>query len=186
MKRIFLVVAIALVSCFCIFADTQLNEDIGRITTYIPHYCLVTFKENTSLSTTGGMPFDITESLAGYNATTLAAGTGGWKIATWSLEANMSSFTITFNASPLTCSSDGTALPYYLILKYVENDVDKFFVINVPTSGDATSTGTIPTSGPLVSLDNDVLFMFQSSADVDAAPGGSYAGSVTITLTEGS
>lgn len=182
MKRILSTLFIILFSCFLVFADdpTLLDADIAEINTYIPHYCLITLKPYTNLSTTGGMPFDITEDRAKYVASTLTSGNGGWKIGTWSLEANMSGYDLIVDATPLTCTSDGTELGYHLIFKYS----DTFFIVNVPASASVSYTGTRPSIGPLNSLNKDVLFMFDSDADIDAAPSGSYIGTITLTLTE--
>ncbi|MBQ6124373.1 MAG: hypothetical protein IJL13_03125, partial [Spirochaetales bacterium] len=114
-----------------------------------------------------------------------ALGTGGRKIATWSIEANMNSFTLSFDAQPFTSAADeSNKLGYYLIFKY---NTDDYFTLHVPATGSAVTSANPapPSTGPLTSMHKDLMFMFDESADTANAPSGAYLGSITITLTEG-
>lgn len=183
MRRI-LATLISLVICSTLHATTLLDSRLYAVNTHVDHYCLITLTEEPA-TLSSGMPFDITDSRAQYNSANLSQGSGGWKIATWSIEANMNSFTLSFDAQPFTSvANESNKLGYYLIFKYNSNN---YFTLHVPSSG-ATITSTNPappSSGPLTSMYNDVMFMFDESADIANAPSGEYIGSLTITLTEG-
>ncbi|MCR5443580.1 MAG: hypothetical protein K6E89_07500 [Sphaerochaetaceae bacterium] len=184
MKRI-ITILILLIICGTLYATTLLDSRLFTINTHIDHDCLITLTA-AEATLSSGMPFDITETNAAYNSSNLANGTGGWMIATWSIEANMPSFTLSFDAQPLTSATNETKLGYYLIFKYVNSsNEDQYFTIHTSSSGDVTTSPVPPSSGPLVSLNNNVMFMFDSSVNTASAPAGAYYGSLTITLTEG-
>ncbi|MBQ3728937.1 MAG: hypothetical protein IJT86_04055 [Spirochaetales bacterium] len=183
MRRI-LATLISLVICSTLHATTLLDSRLYAVNTHVDHYCLITLTaEEATLSS--GMPFDITESRVQYNSANLALGTGGRKIATWSIEANMNSFTLSFDAQPFTSAADeSNKLGYYLIFKY---NTDDYFTLHVPATGSAVTSANPapPSTGPLTSMHKDLMFMFDESADTANAPSGAYLGSITITLTEG-
>lgn len=178
MKRI-LIVLIMVMTISCLYGLTILDSRLFAVNTHIDNFCLVTL---TPLSETllEGMPFDIAASDVQYDAN----GTGR-RIAEWSLEANMSNYNLSFNALPMTSTTDPSVqLGYILKFKYLENTTEKLFTVSVTSDGTVTSSG-MPSSA-LISTHQDVLFMFDadSTNEIASAPAGSYLGSLTVTLTE--
>jgi len=174
MRKTLTTIFFILLANLCLFATTQLDQSEYSVTTYIPHYCLVTITTNST-----AMPFDVTSSGPAYSS----SGTG-LNIGTWSIESNMSPSTVVISATDLTCATDGYTLPYTLTLYYSYVDAD--LVTHEGTwsvaSGDST-TITITNTRPVVSLDQSIYFMFTDDVDTSLASSGNYTATLTVTLS---
>ena len=189
MKKIIIIFAIAILLSPILFAETHVDTREVVVNTTVPVSATLILAP-LSQAADSGMPFDVTGSDVAWNQSTYSSGTGGRHIADWTIEANMSSLTLSITATPLINSTDGSALNYYLLMdySYYPNGIPSSTTLSgvIPIHSNATTTYSL-TNGPVYFSNKSIRFMFDSSAasGISAAPDGGYNATLTITLTEG-
>ena len=191
MKKILIVLILSLL-CFSVSALTLLDTREVLVNMHVPIFATLTLTPSGD-----AMPFDITGSNVAYNSSTYSNGiyngTGGLRIATWIIEANMNSMTLEFSATPLANAADSASyLNYYLFFNYSyyrNGDTSNQTPISgnlVVHSGNSSTIASL-SNGPVYFRNKDIRFMFDEDADPNASnfKDGAYYATLTITLTEG-
>lgn len=175
----------------------NMSKDI-RIYGFIYEYCnLFVSQIDGNTNSSVGMPFDITDSTVRY-----VQDGHGREIASWSFATNLSYVKLTFNATPMHFEDQANYpslnLEYSLFFSYIYQgySAQTSGYIEVPSTGaDVVQEFTNYTTGgdglPIISMDNDLRFMFNSESssfissnvdDTTELPEGFYYATVTISM----
>ena len=191
-----MVLPVAVLFSSPIYMD-NMSKDI-RIYGFIYEYCnLFVSQIDANTNSSVGMPFDITDSTVRY-----VQDGHGREIASWSFATNLSYVKLTFNATPMHFEDQANYpslnLGYSLFFSYIYQgySAQTSGYIEVPSTGaDVVQEFTNYTTGgeglPIISMDNDLRFMFDSESssfissnvdDTTELPEGFYYATVTISM----
>ncbi len=212
MKRIisFLIV---LLLCMNLFGAKVYLENLVKSLTiygYLDEYVLLYVEElEANSNSTTGMPFDITGDDVKYNERDTRMGR---QICSWSFATNMPTVKLSITANPLTSDTDSTfKINYYMTFAYEYAKIDSNgntsdvigyltmhsgqtqnhlnnYVGNTLVEPGISALTITNTSGvesmPIISMNKDIRFMFDSTApeNFDSYPAGYYFSTVTIAL----
>ena len=201
MKKTLLIPLFLFLILFQCFADEIYLDNLEKgvkLYGYVDEYCnLFISPIEADSAVVSGMPFDITGTDVKFNASDL---TLGRQIAYWSFATNMPSIKLTFSATPLTSEdSSEYAINYYMTFKYnfwslsstgtlIENagyiTVHSGYNTTEKTFSNNVLVGGLPLSLPIISMDNDIRFMFDETAPTSFSsyPSGYYSSTVNIYL----